>query len=187
MGDYVSGPNHTLPTSGLAKIRGGLSVMDFVKIVTIQEYTKAGVKKLGPAAVALAEAEGLKGHAEAVRVTFDPKVISYEDILRIFFTVHDPTTLNRQGNDVGTQYRSVIFYHNENQKKTAEMVMKEIALKKIWDDPIVTELQPFKAFYEAEKYHQEYFANNPNQGYCRVVIAPKVAKFRSHFADRLKK
>ena len=130
---------------------------------------------------------GKTGHAEVVQVSFDPGVISYEDLLRIFFTVHDPTTLNRQGSDTGTQYRSVIFYHDENQKKAAEKIMKEISDEKIWDDPIVTELSPFGAFYKAEGYHQEYFANNPNQGYCRIVIAPKVAKFRKHYSDRLKK
>ncbi len=130
---------------------------------------------------------GRTGHAEVVQVTFDPQVISYADILRIFFTVHDPTTLNRQGNDVGTQYRSVIFYHDEEQKRTATEVMKEIEAEKIWDDPIVTELSPFVAFYKAEDYHQEYFASNPDQGYCRIVIAPKVAKFRNHYRDRLKK
>ncbi len=130
---------------------------------------------------------GKTGHAEVVQVSFDPGIISYEDLLRIFFTVHDPTTLNRQGNDNGTEYRSVIFYHDENQKKSAEKIVKEISDEKIWDDPIVTELSPFRAFYIAEDYHQEYFANNPNQGYCRIVIAPKVAKFRSHYRDRLKK
>jgi peptide-methionine (S)-S-oxide reductase len=129
---------------------------------------------------------GRTGHAEVIRVKFDPHVISYEDILRIFFTIHDPTTLNCQGNDVGTQYRSVIFYHDENQKKAAEKIIREIAGKKIWDDPIVTELTPFSAFYKAESYHQEYFANNPNQGYCRVVIAPKVAKFRKLYQERLR-
>ncbi|MCL5034128.1 MAG: peptide-methionine (S)-S-oxide reductase MsrA [Bacteroidetes bacterium] len=129
---------------------------------------------------------GTTGHAEVVQVTFDSNIISFEDILRIFFTVHDPTTLNRQGNDIGTQYRSVIFYHDEEQRQTAEKVIGEIGAEKIWDDPIVTELAPFAAFYKAEDYHQEYFANNPNQGYCRVVIAPKVAKFRKRYADRLK-
>ncbi len=129
---------------------------------------------------------GRTGHAEVVQVTFDSQAISYEDILRIFFTVHDPTTLNRQGNDVGTQYRSVIFYHNEDQKKSAEKILKEITAENIYDDPLVTELSPFKEFYKAEKYHQEYFVNNPNQGYCRVIIAPKVAKFRSHYKDKLK-
>ncbi len=129
---------------------------------------------------------GKTGHAEVVQISFDPGVISYEDLLRIFFTVHDPTTLNRQGNDTGTQYRSIIFYHDENQKRAAEKIIKEISEEKIWDDPIVTELSPFKGFYKAEDYHQEYFANNPSQGYCRIVIAPKVAKFRTRYADRLK-
>jgi peptide-methionine (S)-S-oxide reductase len=126
------------------------------------------------------------GHAEAIRVTFDPKIVSYEDLLKVFFSAHDPTTLNRQGNDVGTQYRSVIFYHDEEQKKIAEKVMKQITEEKLWDGTIVTELAPFKAFYPAEGYHKNYFKNNPNLGYCRVVIAPKVAKFRKHYVDMLK-
>lgn len=137
---------------------------------------------------------GKTGHAEVVQVTFDPQIISYANILRTFFTIHDPTTLNRQGDDVGTQYRSVIFHHNEKQKRIAEEVIKEIESpewtpfgEKLWDDPIVTELSPFKAFYKAEGYHQEYLANNPNQPYCRIVIAPKVAKFRKMYHDRLKK
>jgi len=130
---------------------------------------------------------GDTGHAEVIRVTFDPLVLSYKDLLTVFFTIHDPTTLNRQGNDVGTQYRSAIFYHNEDQKKIAEEVIQEIGAAKIWDGPIVTEVTPFDQFYMAEDYHQEYFKNNPFQGYCRVVIAPKVTKFRHNFADRLKK
>jgi peptide-methionine (S)-S-oxide reductase len=130
---------------------------------------------------------GKTGHAESVQITFDPQIISYRDILRIFFTVHNPTTLNSQGNDVGTQYRSVIFYHDANQKQTADEVMKEIESERIWDDPIVTELSPFTAFYKAEGYHQEYFANNSTQPYCQIVIAPKVAKFRKMYHDRLKK
>jgi peptide-methionine (S)-S-oxide reductase len=131
--------------------------------------------------------DGDTGHAEVVRVTFDPSVLSYKDLLTVFFTIHDPTKLNRQGNDVGPQYRSAIFYHDEEQKKTAEQVIREISEQKIWDDPIVTEVAPFKAFYMAEDYHQEYFKKNPFQGYCRVIIAPKVAKFRHAFAERLKK
>jgi peptide-methionine (S)-S-oxide reductase len=127
------------------------------------------------------------GHAEVVQVTFDPQIISYEDILRVFFTIHDPTTLNRQGDDVGTQYRSVIFYHDEKQRQTAEKTVKEMESQKIWDDPIMTEISPFRAFYKAESYHQEYFANNPDQPYCCIVIAPKVAKFRKSFQDRLRK
>jgi peptide-methionine (S)-S-oxide reductase len=130
---------------------------------------------------------GATGHAEAAQIAFDPNVISYRDLLRVFFTVHDPTTLNRQGNDVGTQYRSAIFYHDDAQKKIAEQVIQEITAEKIWSHPIVTEVTPFKAFYKAEDYHQEYFANNPSQPYCQMVVAPKVAKFRAHYRDRLKK
>lgn len=130
---------------------------------------------------------GETGHAEVVQITFDPKIVSYADILRVFFTVHDPTTLNRQGNDVGTQYRSAIFYHNPEQKRTAEEIRDEIAAAGIYDDPIVTEITPFNRFWPAEDYHQEYFANNPNQPYCAAVVAPKVAKFRQKYAARLKK
>ncbi|MEW6362557.1 MAG: peptide-methionine (S)-S-oxide reductase MsrA [Acidobacteriota bacterium] len=130
---------------------------------------------------------GETGHAEVVQITFDPKIISYADILRVFFTVHDPTTLNRQGNDVGTQYRSAIFYHNPEQKRTAEEIRDEIAAAGIYDHPIVTEITPFDRFWPAEDYHQEYFANNPNQPYCAAVVAPKVAKFRRKYAARLKK
>ena len=131
--------------------------------------------------------DGDTGHAEVVQVTFDPQVLSYRDLLTVFFTIHDPTTLNRQGNDVGTQYRSAIFYYDEEQKKAAEAVMQEIKSAGIWDSPIVTELKQFDRFFIAEDYHQEYFRKNPFQGYCRVVIAPKVAKFRHKFSERLKK
>lgn len=127
------------------------------------------------------------GHAEAVQLVFDPTVISYTDILNVFFSIHDPTTLNRQGNDVGTSYRSAIFYHDAGQKTAAELVMQNITAQKIWDNPIVTELTKIDKFYPAEDYHQEYFANNANQPYCRVVVAPKVAKFRKLFFERLKK
>jgi len=127
------------------------------------------------------------GHAEAVRITFDPAVISYADLLRVFFAIHDPTTLNRQGNDVGTSYRSAIFYHDEEQKKTAEAIIKEFTDAKVWSNPVVTEVTKFDAFYIAEDYHQEYFKKNPYQGYCQVVVAPKVAKFRKQFMERLKK
>ena len=130
---------------------------------------------------------GDTGHAEVVQITFNPQLLSLRDLLTVFFTVHDPTTLNRQGNDVGTQYRSAIFYHNEEQKKIAEAVIQEIGAEKIWDDPIVTEVKPFDQFYVAEDYHQEYYKNNSFQPYCRIVIAPKVAKFRHKFAERLKK
>lgn len=127
---------------------------------------------------------GLSGHAEVVQLAFDPSVVTYEDLLRIFFTVHDPTTLNRQGNDVGTQYRSVIYYHSEAQRAAAIAVMKEAAAW--WENPIVTELSPFVAFYKAEAYHQNYYRENPYQGYCSVIIAPKLRKFRERFKDRIK-
>jgi peptide-methionine (S)-S-oxide reductase len=130
---------------------------------------------------------GRTGHAETVQVTFDPAVISYEDILHIFFSIHNPTTLNRQGADVGTQYRSAIFYHNDEQKATAERVMQEIEDAGVWDAPLVTELKPYEAFYKAEEYHQEYFRKNPYQPYCQVVIAPMVSKFRKQYYERLKK
>jgi peptide-methionine (S)-S-oxide reductase len=129
---------------------------------------------------------GTTGHAEVVQITFDPDVISFRDLLDVFFTVHDPTTLNRQGADVGSQYRSAIFYHTPDQKATAGQVIGELAAARIWDDPIVTEITAFTAFYPAEMYHQEYFANNPGQGYCRMVVAPKVAKFRRQHLARLK-
>jgi len=129
---------------------------------------------------------GRTGHAEAVRVTFDPAVISYRDILEIFFSVHDPTTLNRQGADVGAQYRSAIFYHNEEQKAIAEALIKELDERHVWDKPIVTQVVPADEFYQAEEHHREYFSRNPNQGYCRAVISPKVTKFRQRWAHRLK-
>jgi peptide-methionine (S)-S-oxide reductase len=129
---------------------------------------------------------GDTGHAEVVRIAFDPSKISYREILEVFFTIHDPTTLNRQGADVGTQYRSAIFYHSDEQKGIAEEVIAEIAASGIWKNPIVTELKPAPDFYPAEDYHQEYFARNPNQGYCQVVVAPKVAKFRSKFLSKLR-
>ena len=127
------------------------------------------------------------GHAEAVQITFDPQTIPLVDILRIFFSVHDPTTLNRQGADSGTQYRSAIFYHSPEQEKVARQVIAEVNEAEIWRHPIVTEVKPAGPFYRAEEYHQDYFRRNPTAGYCRVVVAPKVAKFRKQFADRLKK
>jgi peptide-methionine (S)-S-oxide reductase len=129
---------------------------------------------------------GNTGHAEVVQVSFDPKVISLKEILEIFFHVHDPTTLNRQGADVGTQYRSAIFYTNAEQKKVAEQVIQATTAAKLWPDPIVTEVSPLKEFYKAEDYHQEYFKLNGTQPYCRAVIAPKMSKFRKEYKDRLK-
>ncbi len=130
---------------------------------------------------------GSTGHAEVIQVEFDPDQISFKEILQIFFAVHDPTTLNRQGNDMGTQYRSAIFYHSEEQRTIAAEILKEIEQKGIWDNPIVTEITEFEKFFPAEDYHQQYFANNPNQPYCAAVVAPKVVKFRKAFLDRLKK
>ena len=129
---------------------------------------------------------GHTGHAEAVRITFDPKAISYQELLEIFFAIHDPTTLNRQGNDVGTQYRSAIFYHSSEQRHAAEAVIASITEQQLYERPIVTEVVPSTVWYEAEPYHQEYFARNPLQGYCQFVVGPKVAKFRKRFASRLK-
>ncbi|MBN8871278.1 MAG: peptide-methionine (S)-S-oxide reductase MsrA [Rhodospirillales bacterium] len=130
---------------------------------------------------------GRTGHAEVVQVKFDPDQLSYADLLRVFFTIHDPTTLNRQGNDVGTQYRSIILTHSDAQAETARAVMQEIAEAGIWDGKLVTEIEPLTTFYEAEPEHHDYFARNPWTGYCQVVVAPKVAKFRKSFSDRLKK
>jgi peptide-methionine (S)-S-oxide reductase len=130
---------------------------------------------------------GATGHAEVVQIKFDPKEIDFRDILRVFFTVHDPTTLNRQGGDIGTQYRSAIFYHSPEQKQIAHEVIEEITSEKIYDNSVVTEITEFTNFYPAEDYHQEYFANNPNQPYCAAVVAPKVRKFRDKFANKLKK
>jgi peptide-methionine (S)-S-oxide reductase len=130
---------------------------------------------------------GATGHAEVVQITFDPQQISYHDLLEVFFSVHDPTTPNRQGADVGTQYRSVIFAHSPEQRVTAEQTIAEVNAQKIWDDPIVTQVVDAAPFYPAEDYHQNYYTKNPNQGYCRVVIAPKVAKFRSQQLARLQR
>lgn len=129
---------------------------------------------------------GNTGHVEVVRVTFDPNELSYRELLDVFFTIHDPTTLNRQGNDVGTQYRSVIFYTSEQQRKTAEQLIAELNAARHWPNPIVTTAEPAKKFFEAEDYHQEYFANNPNQPYCQFVVAPKVEKFQQKFAEKMK-
>jgi peptide-methionine (S)-S-oxide reductase len=130
---------------------------------------------------------GLTGYAEVCQIVFDPEIISFEEILEVFWEVHDPTSLNRQGADTGTQYRSVIFYHSEAQKSMAEKSKKELNLSETYKDAIVTQIAPFKSFYEAEDYHQNYFINNPNQPYCSVVIGPKVKKFRKKFKDKLEK
>lgn len=129
---------------------------------------------------------GTTGHAEVVQIEFDPEQLSYRDLLQVFFSAHDPTQLNRQGNDIGTQYRSVIFYHSPQQHQVANEVIDELNAARLWPQPIVTEVSPFDVFYPAENYHQDYFLNNPNQPYCRLVVEPKVRQFRQQFADRLK-
>ena len=177
-------PNHQIAT-----LAGGCfwcleAVLDELKGVVSVESGYSGGQVENPSYRAVCS--GDTGHAEVVRVTFDPSVLSFRDLLTVFFTVHDPTTLNRQGADVGTQYRSAIFYHNEAQRADAEAVIRKLGESHLWPNPIVTEVSPFTKFYVAEDYHQEYFANNPNQPYCMAVVAPKVVKFRKHFVDRLK-
>jgi peptide-methionine (S)-S-oxide reductase len=130
---------------------------------------------------------GTTGHAEAIQITFDPQIITFKELLEVFFTIHDPTTLNRQGADVGTQYRSAVFFHTPQQEAVVRETITEMKSEKIWETPIVTEITSFKAFFPAEKYHQDYFLHNPDQPYCRVVIEPKVARFRKQFLAKLKK
>jgi peptide-methionine (S)-S-oxide reductase len=174
----------------IATLAGGCfwcleAVFDEVKGVQSLESGYTGGHVENPSYKAVCT--GMTGHAEAVRITFDPNIVSYRDLLNVFFGIHNPTTLNRQGADVGTQYRSAIFYHDEEQKKIAEEVIKDLEAQNIWDHPIVTTLEKMNGFYVAEDYHQEYFANNPFQPYCMAVVAPKVAKFRKHYMNMLKK
>jgi peptide-methionine (S)-S-oxide reductase len=189
MGNNMQGS--PVPSTGeVATLAGGCfwcleAVFDELKGVESVESGYSGGHVQSPSYAQVCD--GDTGHAEVVQVTFDPQVLSYKDLLTVFFTIHDPTTLNRQGNDAGPQYRSAIFYHDEKQKEDAQAVIQEITAAGLWDHPIVTEVTPFDKFYMAEDYHQEYFKNNPFQGYCRAIIAPKVAKFRHKFAERLKK
>ena len=173
----------------MATLAGGCfwcleAVYDRMKGVESVESGYIGGKAPNPTYEAVCT--GRTGHAEAVQITFDPKVVSYRELLEVFFAIHDPTTLNRQGHDVGTQYRSAIFYHSQDQKAVAEDVIAAFTKEKVFDDPIVTEVVPAATFYVAEDYHQEYFARNPTQGYCVAVVNPKVAKFRKLFAEKLK-
>lgn len=131
--------------------------------------------------------DGTTGHAEVVQLTFDPGVVSFKELLEVFFTIHDPTTLNRQGGDIGTQYRSAIFYHSPEQKEVAAQVIDELNAARVWGAPIVTEVAPLADYYPAEDYHQDYYQNNASQGYCRAVIEPKVAKFRKQYLEKLKR
>ncbi|WP_236977838.1 peptide-methionine (S)-S-oxide reductase MsrA [Membranihabitans maritimus] len=156
----------------------------FKKVKGIQNITSGYAGGTDPHPTYKSVCSGTTGHAEVLQIEFDETIISYEDLLKIFWTVHDPTTPNRQGNDVGTQYRSIVLFHNENQKEVAESVRDSIA-SQIWDDPVVTEIVPLQAFYPAESYHQDYYTNNPNNRYCQIVIEPKVAKLRKVFMDKL--
>ena len=176
-------------TTELATLAGGCfwcleAVFEQLRGVTkvVSGYSGGHVPKPSYEAVCT----GTTGHAEVVQVTFDPDELSYRDVLGVFFTLHDPTTLDRQGGDVGTQYRSAIFYHDDEQRRTAEEVVRELEAEHVFDDPIVTKIEALKAFYPAEEYHREYYRRNSNQPYCRAVIAPKVAKLRSKYLEKLK-
>ena len=173
----------------LATLAGGCfwcleAVFEQLRGVTKVQSGYAGGQVANPSYEAVST--GTTGHAEVVQVAFDPPIVSYRDLLGVFFTLHDPTTLNAQGGDVGTQYRSAIFYHDDEQRDTAEEVVRELEAKHVFDDPIVTEIAPLTTFYPAEEYHREYYRRNPNQSYCRAVIAPKVAKLRSKYLEKLK-
>ena len=178
------------PQRELATLAGGCfwcleAVYDELRGVHAAESGYAGGSAPNPTYSQVCS--GRTGHAEVVQIAFDPEVISYRDLLDVFFTIHDPTTLNRQGHDVGTQYRSAIYYHSPDQQQTAEAAIQELGTAKLWGNPIVTEVKPLDVFYSGEEYHQEYYMRNPEQAYCQVVIAPKVAKARTKFFERLKK
>jgi peptide-methionine (S)-S-oxide reductase len=183
-------PNSAPPGKEIATLAGGCfwcleAVYDQLAGVESVESGYMGGHTPSPSYKAVCE--GDTGHAEVVRVTYDPKVVSYSDLLDVFFVIHDPTTLNRQGNDVGTQYRSAVFTHSPEQARIAREKIAQLGSEGLWDDPIVTEVTQASDFYLAEDYHQEYFQTNPYQPYCQFVVAPKVAKFRKEFFDRLKK
>jgi peptide-methionine (S)-S-oxide reductase len=174
----------------IATLAGGCfwcleAVFDDLKGVESVESGYMGGKTANPSYEDVCSGE--TGHAEVVQLTFDPKQVSFKEILEVFFVIHDPTTLNRQGNDAGTQYRSAIFHHSAEQKAAAEQVIANMGAAKIYDDPIVTEVVPASKFYVAEDHHQEYFRRNPAQPYCAFVVRPKVSKFRKHFLEKLKK
>lgn len=160
------------------------AVYDQLKGVESVESGYAGGQTVNPSYQQVCS--GTTGHAEVVQIKYDPSVITFRDLLDIFFTIHDPTTLNRQGGDIGTQYRSAVFYHDDAQREAAEHMIKELDQLRLWDAPIVTQVVPLENYYPAEAYHQEYFANNPGQGYCQMVVAPKVSKFRKKFLEKLK-
>jgi len=181
--------SHSTPTLELATLAGGCfwcleAVFDEMKGVHSVESGYMGGTVANPTYEQVCG--GDTGHAEVVQLKFDPSVVSFAEILQVFFVIHDPTTRDRQGNDVGTQYRSAIFYHSPQQKAVAERVIADISAARLYRDAIVTEVVPASTFHVAERYHQEYFARNPSQPYCQYVVAPKVAKFRKHFLERLK-
>ncbi len=183
--ENISDPN---PRREMATLAGGCfwcleAVYLDLKGVEKVESGYAGGRVVNPSYSQVCD--GTTGHAEVVQLTFDLQIVSFEDLLKIFFTIHDPTTLNRQGNDIGTQYRSAIYYHTPEQKATAERVIQELEAAHLWPNRIVTEVTPLPVFYKAEAYHQRYFENHPDQGYCQAIIAPKVAKFRKQFLNRL--
>jgi peptide-methionine (S)-S-oxide reductase len=174
----------------IATLAGGCfwcleAVFDDMKGVESVESGYMGGKTANPTYEEVCS--GQTGHAEVTQLTFDPSAVSFKEILEVFFVIHDPTTLNRQGNDVGTQYRSAVFYHSPEQKSAAEQVIANLNSARIYDDPVVTEIAAASKFYVAEDYHQEYYRRNPGQPYCAYVVRPKVAKFRKHFLERLKK
>jgi peptide-methionine (S)-S-oxide reductase len=182
--------SQTISQKQVATLGGGCfwcleAVYDQLKGVISVESGYAGGQVLNPSYKQVCN--GTTGHAEVTQITYDPQVVTFRDLLDVFFTIHDPTTLNRQGYDVGTQYRSAIFYHTPEQKQVAEQTIAELNASHVWDTPIVTEVTPIDKFYIAEDYHQEYYENNQNQPYCRAVVAPKVAKFRKHFLTKLSK
>ncbi len=174
----------------IATLAGGCfwcleAVYDEIKGVDAVESGYMGGKNANPTYEQVCG--GQTGHAEVIQISFDPKVVSFRELLEVFFVIHDPTTLNRQGNDAGTQYRSAIFYHSPVQQSLAQDVISKLTAEKLWHDPVVTEVVPAETFYVAETYHQEYYVRNPQQSYCAFVVAPKVAKFRKHFVEHLKK
>ncbi len=176
-------------TTQLATLAGGCfwcleAVFEQLKGVKKVESGYSGGHVPNPSYEAVCS--GTTGHAEVTQVTFAPDVISFRDLLGVFFSIHDPTTPDRQGGDVGTQYRSAVFYHDDEQRRVAEDLVRELEAEHVFDDPIVTKIEPLKAFYPAEEYHREYYSRNPNQAYCRAVIAPKVAKLRSKYLEKLK-
>ncbi len=186
----LANDNSNSPSQELAVLAGGCfwcvePAFDELKGVESVESGYTGGRMANPSYKQICT--GTTGHAEAIRVTFNPRLVSFAELLEVFFTIHDPTTLNRQGNDVGTQYRSAIFYQSPEQKATAEQVIRKMSEAGVWRNPIVTQVVPAAPFYVAEDYHQEYFRQNGHQPYCQVVIAPKVAKFRKTFVDKLKR